>query len=237
MKQLQYAIGDVHGRDDLLEALHDRISAYHRARHPGRDATIVHIGDYVDGGANSLGVIDRLMRGLDGFEWICLMGNHEDLMLRCLETDNRHMWWTWLSNGGDETLASLGVSFRFGGYDPGALAEALGDRRIAWLRSLPYCYRAGDYLFVHAGIVPGRPLERQEPKDMMWIRGRFLDSEEDHGFCVVHGHTPGDAPIARPNRICIDTGATSNGRLTAVVLGETEEPKFLTVEGEPGKGR
>jgi len=237
MTRLYYAIGDVHGRDDLLEALHGRISAYHRARHPGRDATVVHIGDYVDGGANSLGVIDRLMRGLEGFGWICLMGNHEDLMLRCLESDNRHIWWAWLSNGGDGTLASLGVSFRFGGYDPTALAEALGERRIAWLRSLPHHHRAGDYLFVHAGIVPGRPLERQEPKDMMWIRGRFLDSEEDHGFCVVHGHTPGDAPVVRSNRICIDTGATSNGRLTAVVLGEAEGPKFLVAEGEPGRGR
>ena len=233
---IYYAIGDIHGRDDLLETLHDRIVAYHQARHEGIPATLVHIGDYIDGGANSLGVIDRLMKGITGSETVCLKGNHEELLLACLGTDNRQAWSTWLRNSGDETLASLGVAFRFGGCDPSLLAEALGEQRIAWLRSLPLYHETPHYLFVHAGIVPGRPLKKQEERDLLWIRGRFLEYEGDHGVFVVHGHTPSDEPVVLSNRIGIDVGATSNGKLTAVVLDRTKYPYFLTVEGVPGKG-
>lgn len=236
MTQIHYAIGDVHGRDDLLEILHQRINTFHQTKYEGRAATIVHVGDYIDGGANSVGVIDRLMGGLAGFETICLKGNHEDLLLTCLETDNRQAWYTWLGNGGDETLASLGVSFRFGGYDPAQLNEALGRKRISWLRSLPLYHCTDHYLFVHAGIVPETPIEEQEERHLIWIRSRFLDYEGDHGRRVVHGHTPTDLPVVRPNRIGIDTGATSNGKLTAAVLDGAKEPQFLTAEGEPGKG-
>ena len=236
MTSLYYAVGDIHGRDDLLETLHDRISAFHQAQHSGRPATIIYIGDYIDGGANSTGVIDRLMKGLPGFESVCLKGNHEDLMLTCLATDNRQVWYTWLANGGDETLLSLDVNFRFGSYDPTALAQALGEQRILWLRSLPLYHLSEHYLFVHAGIVPERPIEQQEEKDLLWIRGRFLNYEGDHGIRIVHGHTPTDEPVIRPNRIGIDVGATSSGKLVAAVLDGTQEPRFLTVEGRPGKG-
>ena len=236
MMPIYYAISDIHGRDDLLESLHERIVAYHHARHKGRQATIVHIGDYIDGGANSVGVIDRLMKGVPGFENICLKGNHEDLLLTCLDTENRQAWNTWLGNGGDETLLSLDVTFRFGGYDPKLLARALGEERIAWLRSLPLYHLTTHYLFVHAGIVPERPIEKQEKKDLLWIRNRFLDYDGDHGVRVVHGHTPADEPMVRPNRIGIDIGATSNGKLAVAVLDDTREPHFLTVEGRPGRG-
>jgi Calcineurin-like phosphoesterase len=233
---IHYAIGDVHGRDDLLEAMHERIAAGHRARHGDGRAVIVYVGDYIDRGACGREVIDRVMRGLPGFETVSLKGNHEDLMLACLETDAPHVWSMWLGNGGYETAESFGLSLESGDYDPAALAKALGRERLAWLRSLKLYHRVADYLFVHAGIVPGRRLEEQEEKDLIWIRHRFLESKRDHGFCVVHGHTPADQPELKPNRIGIDTGATFRGELTAVVLGEAEGPRFLTVSGKPGPG-
>jgi serine/threonine protein phosphatase 1 len=232
---LHDAIGDIHGRDDLLEAMHERIAADHALRHAGERAVVVYVGDYIDRGAKSVEVIDRAMRGLAGFETVCLKGNHEEMMLDCLTTDDRDVWWTWLENGGDETLASLGLE-RFGGYDPVALARALGSKRLAWLDTLKLHYRAGPYLFVHAGIVPGRPLEQQQEKDLLWIRRHFLDSDEEHGVCVVHGHTVSEKPELRRNRIGIDTGATRFGELTAVVLGESEGPRFIAVTGKPGRG-
>ncbi len=230
-----YAVGDIHGRSDLLAQLLDHIRDHHALMHGGGEADIIFLGDYIDGGGDSLGVIDRLMRGVDGFRTFHLLGNHETLMLNCLETDDRQVWHTWLSNGGDTTLESLGVSLRFGGFDPDALRDALGPDRIEWLWRLSLYEVRDSYLFVHAGIVPGVPLEDQQPHDLVWIRSRFLDSEADHGHIVVHGHTPGDDPVVKPNRICIDTGATSNGNLTAAVLSD-DPPLFLRASGAPGKG-
>ncbi|NNE23401.1 MAG: serine/threonine protein phosphatase [Rhizobiales bacterium] len=231
MTPVHYAIGDIHGRDDLLELMHQRIAGHRELNFADRAATIVHVGDYIDRGPDSRAVIDRLMRGVAGFETVCLRGNHEDLMLACLATDDRDVWRAWLSNAGDATLASFDVSNRLGRYDRRDLVEALGKDRIAWLHALPLHHIAGDHLFVHAGIVPGRPIEEQLAKDLLWIRYRFLDSLDDHGYRVIHGHTPGDEPVVRPNRICIDTGAPFSGRLTAVVLDGANEPEFLTVQG------
>lgn len=224
-----YAIGDIHGRDHLLERMYDRI-----ATDPYRVATsgtplIVHIGDYIDGGPHSDRVIDRVMRGISGFQNIALMGNHEALLLECLETDDRDVWWNWISNGGYRTLESFGVSTRFGGYDPTVLADALGQERIKWLKQLPLYHISDQYLFVHAGIVPSVPLHEQKPKDMLWIRSRFLDSKVDHGYTVVHGHTQTHEPELLSNRIGIDTGAARPKTLTAVALFENHAPRFLQV--------
>lgn len=235
MEKLIYAIGDVHGRDDLLGELHAHIHNHRQLWHPGREAEIVHIGDYIDRGAQSLEVIDRLMSGVAGFQSTCLMGNHEAMLLECLATDNRQAWYTWLANGGEETLASFGMTLRFGGYDPEELRACLGKERIAWLGSLPLSRTIMPYFFVHAGIIPGVALEDQQPKDMLWIRSRFLDSDEDHGCIVVHGHTPGEEPVVKSNRICIDTGATISGLLTAVVLDGNDAPMFLRAVGRPGR--
>lgn len=234
--ELHYAIGDVHGRDDLLEALHERIVADRAYRHSGARATLVYLGDYIDRGANSLRVIDRVMQGLPGFDTVYLKGNHEELMLDCMQTDDRETWSVWVTNGGRETLESFGLRFRYNDYDPLALAKALGPERLAWLDKLRLYHRADPYLFVHAGMVPGRPLAQQQAKDMLWIRRAFLDSEADHGFIVVHGHTPREQAELKRNRINVDTGATFHGRLTAVALGEDEGPRFLTIEGAPGRG-
>lgn len=236
MTPIYYAVGDVHGRDDLLEQLHAHIREFHGLSHGDRPAKVIHLGDYIDGGAHSVDVLDRLMRGLPGMEMLCLLGNHEAMMLECLTTDDRLVWGTWLSNGGDQTLDSLGLFLRFGDYDPDALARALGAERVAWLRSLPINHAADGNFFVHAGIVPGVPLDQQRVDDMLWIRGRFLDSDVDHGVRVIHGHTPSDEPVVRPNRICVDTGAVPNGLLTCVVLDGTEAPLFLRAVGRPGRG-
>lgn len=235
MDQIVYAVGDIHGRDDLLQLVHEHIRNHHQLLHSNRRGEIIHVGDYIDGGTESVAVIDRLMNGVDGFDVKCLLGNHEAMMLECLQTDNRQAWYTWLSNGGEETIASLGISMRFTGYDPNALAEALGPDRITWLKSLPLFHAVEPYVFVHAGIVPGLPLEEQQPKDLLWIRSRFLESETDHGAIVVHGHTPGDEPVVNHNRICVDTGATSNGQITAAVLDGEAAPLFLRAVGRPGK--
>lgn len=222
-----YAIGDVHGRDDLLEVMHGRIVSDHRSRYPGAEAVIVHVGDYVDRGPNSLAVIDRLMGGVAGFVTICLKGNHEAMMLECAGSDDPQLWSMWRANGGDATLRSLGLERRFGRCDRRQLEEALGAKRLTWLRSLPLTHRTADALFVHAGILPGRPIDLQEESDLLWIRDGFLDSDEDHGFLVVHGHTPMETPDIQPNRLGIDTGAVFTGRLTAAVLGEAEGLRFL----------
>ena len=234
MDHIIYAIGDVHGRDDLLAQLHDHIQNHHQLLHAHRPAEIIHIGDYIDGGLESVAVIDRLMAGVDGFRTTCLLGNHEAMMLECLTTDNRQAWYTWLSNGGEQTIASLGISLRFGGFDPLELATALGSDRIAWLKSLPLSRTVDPYFFVHAGIAPEAPLEQQQPKDLLWIRSRFLDSDVDHGCIVVHGHTPSADPVVRHNRICVDTGVTSNDQLTAAVLDGKSAPLFLRAIGKLG---
>lgn len=228
-----YAIGDVHGRDDLLERMLERIASDRIHRGGGDRAVLVYVGDYIDRGARSAEVIDRVMRGVDGFDTVCLKGNHEQMMLDCMRDDAYENWTFWLENGGDETLASLGLPRQ---RDPIALAAALGTKRLAWLDGLKISHRAGPYLFVHAGVLPGRPLDQQLEKDMLWIRRRFLDSEDDHGAVVVHGHTPSEDPELRPNRINVDTGATLRGKLSAVALGQGEAPRFITVEGNPGRG-
>ena len=230
MNPVLYAVGDVHGRDDLLEELHGRIRDYHGLMHPARSAKIIHVGDYVDRGPDSVKVIDRLIKGVDGFQVTCLLGNHEAMMLECLSTDNRQAWYTWLSNGGEETLSSLGIRLQFGGYDPEELASALGPKRIAWLRALEMYHLAEPYLFVHAGIAPEVPLEHQQPKDLLWIRSRFLDSDVNHGYIIVHGHTPGDEPVVKHNRMCVDTGAASTGILVATVLDGEKPPVFIRAE-------
>ena len=184
MTLLHYAVGDVHGCDDLLEVMHERIASDRQRRHPDTPAKIVHLGDYVDRGPSSLAVIDRLRYGVAGFDLINLKGNHEAMMLDCLETDNREIWWRWLRNGGDETLLSFGISVQFGARNPGKLAEALGPDRIGWLKALKLYHRIDGHLFVHAGIHPRRPLEAQTENDLLWIRGPFLESNEDFGFAL-----------------------------------------------------
>jgi len=226
---LTYAIGDIHGRDHLLEKIYARIE--HDPYRPPqiKIPTVVHLGDYIDGGPRSDRVIDLIMKGSPHFNSILLLGNHEDLMLACLETDDRDVWWNWISNGGNKTLEAFGVSNRFGGYNPKSLAEALGPHRIKWLKNLKLFHLSAPYLFVHAGILPGRALSEQKKKDLIWIRSRFLESEVKHPYIVVHGHTQTREPEIRKNRIGIDTGEARPKTLTAVAIDGISEPRFLSV--------
>ena len=228
-----YAIGDIHGRLDLLTVLHGDILADREAKpHDGTDV-VVYLGDYVDRGPYSREVIECLLSDpLPGFTAVHLMGNHDEAMLRFLEDVTIGPGWA--SFGGESTLLSYGVRTtpdmigmrRFESMRQ-QLVEKIPQRHVAFLRGLELSYQAGDYLFAHAGIRPGVPLDRQEPEDLLWIRETFLLSGVDHGKVVVHGHTPTDAPEVRPNRIGIDTGAFASGILTCLVL-DGEERRFLS---------
>ena len=125
MAMIHYAIGDVHGRDDLLETMLEHIASDRERRHPDSEATMVFVGDYVDRGPDSAAVIDRLMGGVDGFDLVCLKGNHEAMMLACTETDDRQAWAGWIHNGGDATIHSFGLDIRFGYFSADHLVEAV----------------------------------------------------------------------------------------------------------------
>ena len=224
-----YAVGDIHGRADLLNDLHGRIAGDADAA-PGRRKVVVYLGDYVDRGADSFAVVEGLIaRPLPGFESMRLKGNHEDFLLSFL--DDVACGDAWLMNGGEATLASYGVEI--GGYGGNALERArlaliraLPAEHLDFFRGLALTYEAGDYLFVHAGVRPGVGLDRQTDHDLMWIRDGFLESDADFGRVVVHGHSIRPEPDIRPNRIGIDTGAYHTGRLTCLVL-EAETRRFL----------
>jgi serine/threonine protein phosphatase 1 len=227
-----YAIGDVHGCDDLLADVHERVAA-DLEHSPPPDHRIIHVGDYVDRGPDSAGVVERLARqSARDSQVVCLRGNHEQMLLDFL-ADPKGAGPIWLDNGGAETLASYGVADSVFGVFRRRLSAAARDLgaampeyHCAFLENLlPYA-RFGDFVFVHAGIRPGVPLEAQEPGDLGWIRDEFLFDGRDHGYVVVHGHTITDTPEVLPNRINIDTGAVFSGVLTCLVI-EGSECRFL----------
>lgn len=226
-----YAIGDVHGMDDMLAEAHARVAA-DVAERPDFDHRIIHVGDYVDRGPASAGVIDRLAR-LTAADprVVCLMGNHDELMAGFL-TAPMLSGPNWLANHGATTLATYGVDvpdgLNFADLPALAarLAAAMPATHAAFLAALPRSVQFGDFFFCHAGIRPGMALERQDPNDLVWIREPFLSSARDHGAVIVHGHTPGPAPVVRPNRIDIDSGAVFGGPLTVLALDGTEH-RFL----------
>ena len=217
-----YAIGDIHGRDDLLGQLLDRIETDHRSRADAR-LTIVSLGDLIDRGPSSSEVIERLRTYRpDGTRLVFLSGNHEEVLLRIIDGDTRLVP-DWLRFGGAECLRSYGVDpERLRAAPPQRMAaivrEAIPRAHIEFLRSFDDTFRAGDYLFVHAGVRPGIPLDEQSRTDLRWIREPFLGDRTDHGFIVVHGHTIREEVDELPNRIGIDTGAYRHGVLTAIGL-------------------
>ncbi len=225
-----YAIGDVHGRRDCLSDVLARIDADLSAR-PAADHRIILLGDYVDRGPDSAGVLEDLIaRQTQDKRVVCLRGNHDDAFHLFLEEGRHDVADFWLTWGGVETLASYGVvveeDARYLGHAPirrAALANVPRTHRD-FLRKLPLAARYGDYFFCHAGVRPGVPLDQQDPEDLMWVRGVFLDSVEDFGVVVVHGHTPNPfGPEVRPNRIGVDTEAWATGRLTCLVLDGAEK--------------
>lgn len=217
-----YAIGDIHGRLDLLDRLIGMIRS-DDARRPRAETEVILLGDLIDRGPDSAGVLARAMTGSVGFAPLhTLMGNHEEQMIDCVLGDGQ-MLDAWLFYGGRETLRSFGVpEWVINSDDPAMVmrgaATAIPRDLVRWVRALPVSRRIGDYLFVHAGVRPGVPLDQQDPLDLRWIRREFLESAADHGAVVVHGHSIRPEVQLHPNRIGIDTGAYASGRLTALGL-------------------
>ena len=223
-----YAIGDVHGCASRLNDLHDAILA-DLAVDPVAKPLLIHLGDYVDRGANSAGTVRRLAGGpvIPGVPMVCLRGNHEQMMLDALTGARAHTR-LWLANGGEQTLQSWGVS---PSADVSRWREAV-EREMPFLWSLPSFYRVDNYVFVHAGVRPGVDLARQSDQDLLWIREGFLDwggvlFPEALDTAVVHGHTPTRAPEIAGLRIGIDTGAVMGGDLTCAVL-QNRTVRFIT---------
>jgi serine/threonine protein phosphatase 1 len=216
-----YAVGDIHGRADLLMETIERIDEDVKRR-PVQHVVEIYLGDYVDRGPDSKAVLDHLAVRMVDCHAVCLRGNHEALLEEFLGDDSAFAHWQQL--GALQTLASYGIHPR-SDETPADLRRrflAVFPRlHELFLRRLRYVYCCGDFLFVHAGIRPDIPIERQDPNDLLWIRHEFLDSSRDHGKFIVHGHTPVPHPDIRSNRIDIDTGAWKSGTLTCVAIEGT----------------
>jgi serine/threonine protein phosphatase 1 len=207
-----YVIGDIHGCRDALVALHRMVAADLAAR-PIRSAELVHLGDYIDQGPDSAGVIEHLLQDAP-IPCVNLLGDHERMLLDALDGD-RAAATDWLWAGGKAALVSWVLSPDLPReHWPSALPQA----HIAWLRGLALTHQQGDYLFVHAGIRPGIPLADQSRDDLLSIRQPFLSTDRDFGVVVVHGHSAGPAASVTNNRIGLDTGAGLGGKLTCAVL-------------------
>jgi serine/threonine protein phosphatase 1 len=256
-----YAVGDIHGRADLCDRLHRTILEDAAARTSARRVVVYLGDYLGRGPEARRVIDTLLANPLPGFESVYLRGNHEDQFLRMLDGDveaGRHQL-TYggrqtLASYGISSPQDVGVSDQIealrhrdiaAGW--GDLASGVSDREIVelqqemarrlppdhvdFLRALHVSHREGDYFFVHAGIRPGTPVAEQAPRDMMWIRKRFLESDDDFGVVVVHGHTVFEEPVVRHNRIGIDTGAYATGRLTAAVF-EKDTCTFLQASAD-----
>ena len=228
-----YAVGDVHGRRDLIEAMHDRIGE-EIARDGVADWRIVHLGDYVDRGPDTAGVLDFLTSRIAGEPRIvALAGNHDVALVDFLAHGDRTQMFRRF--GGNDTARSYGTHVDFATAATAeagrqALARAMPQAHRDFLSGLPRAVAFGDFFFCHAGIRPGVPLERQDPEDLIWIREPFLGHPGLHPKVIVHGHTPHDEAELMPNRVDLDTLAYASGRLTALAVdGRTK--RLLEVSG------
>jgi len=224
-----YAIGDIHGRADLLDVVLARIDADLAQGPPARNIEVF-LGDYVDRGPDSRRVIDRLVARNQTHRAVFLKGNHETFVTEFVRTPT--ILSDWQNLGGLETLMSYGImpSINADGAAQEKLSAAfkqvLPESHRQFLADLRSSFTCGDFFFVHAGIRPGIALENQNEEDLLWIRQEFLLCEDDFSKIIVHGHTPVSQPEIRPNRINIDTGAYATGRLTCLVL---EDDKIRTI--------
>ena len=234
-----YAVGDIHGRLDLLEQLLSRIESEILDR-PKVKTSIVFLGDLIDRGPSSAQVIERLRTySPAGASAHFIMGNHEEVMLRVLAGDSSLIS-SWLKFGGEETLRSYGLDRRkLGAMAPDELLsrirEAVPTQHVEFLEGFADSISFGNYLFVHAGIRPGIDLAEQARSDLRWIRQPFLEDETDHGFVVVHGHTITNSVEVTSNRIGIDTGAFCTGKLTALGIEGSRRWLVQTTDTEPDR--
>jgi serine/threonine protein phosphatase 1 len=224
-----YAIGDVHGRADLLNAMFGRIDA-DLAQQPSLESVEVFLGDYIDRGPHSRRVLDLLIARGRKHQMICLKGNHETYISQVASDPS--IISEWQQMGGTTTLLSYGVKPPAHPNPEAtcnaarAFDRALPEMHRRFIAGLELSYTCGDFFFAHAGVRPGVALAEQSAHDLMWIRDDFLLHEEDFGKIIVHGHTPATEPEVRRNRINIDTGAYATGRLTCLVL-EADQMRFL----------
>ncbi len=221
-----FAVGDIHGRLDLLDLLLKQI-ARHAAAQSASENVLIFLGDYIDRGPESRGVIERLIalpEAFPGWGIHFLRGNHDQAALEFVE--NPALYGVWRSYGAAETLMSYGVAPpRFEKQRDFERAReeftrAVPLSHLRFFSRLKYFHVEDDYLFVHAGIRPGIALKDQLPEDLLWIREDFLLHRKRFEKMVIHGHTPGPSPVVLPNRICVDTGAHATGQLTALILQE-----------------
>jgi serine/threonine protein phosphatase 1 len=226
-----YVIGDIHGRSDLLDRIIDEI--YRDIEKFGnRECLTITLGDYVDRGPDSRGVLDRLSRNPFPTRYIALKGNHEVLFEAFLRDPSVADFWRRL--GGLETLHSYGIptnDLMLGkGFDEAAraLKAATPREHLKFFASLRYSVSIGEYFICHAGVRPTVPLAQQKIDDLLWIRDEFLHSELDFGKMVIHGHSPNEWPEIRRNRINIDTGAFATGRLTCLVIDDNRGRLLFT---------
>lgn len=227
-----YAIGDIHGQLGMLRTAHQRI-ADDKARVKDPDATVVHVGDLVDRGPDSKGVVQELMDGIEGGEpWVVLKGNHDRLFEYFIrdgkDTDGvLREGLTWHDNplGGKDTLRSYGVERsaleRASRFHSRAV-EAVPEAHLRFIEARPTSHRIGNLFFAHAGIRPGVPLDEQEEDDLVWIRNEFLSSDEKHPALIVHGHTVVQEATHYGNRINLDSGAGYGDPITAAVIEGTQ---------------
>lgn len=224
--QRAYVVGDIHGRLDLLDKLLEQI---HRdiAERPKCKTSLVFVGDLIDRGPSSAQVVERLRTYRhEGVRAVFLLGNHEEVLLRILTGETGLLTkWRWF--GGTQCLESYGIDTSTLKMVDEATAlerirKAIPEEHVAFIRSFVDTCRFGDYLFVHAGIRPGVPVDQQQQSDLRWIREPFLLDETNHGFVVVHGHTIHPQVDEQPNRIGIDTGAFRTGVLTSLAIEGTE---------------
>jgi serine/threonine protein phosphatase 1 len=236
-----YAIGDIHGQLDLLRAAHDLIAADIARHGPGQ---VIHVGDLVDRGPNSRGVIELLIQGIvAGQDWVVLKGNHDRMFTRFLRDPEDHdprLWselsWLHPRLGGATTLTSYGVENAADRPVAKVHADAVlavPDAHLAFIEHLPLFHEAGEVLFVHAGIRPGVALKDQTESDLVWIREPFLSATDSFGPLVVHGHTTIDAATHYGNRLNLDSGAAYGGPLSTVVI-EGRSAALLTPDGRKG---
>lgn len=233
-----YAVGDLHGRLDLLQALLKQLEV-DAAERDAASTTLLFLGDVIDRGPQSRQLVELIRRSQSNGECVVLLcGNHEELLLASA-AGNAMAQNVWLANGGDATLRSFGIAPElFTANSPQdrstMIRQHVGDDVLAWLRSLPLCYRSGDYYFCHAGVRPGVSLDAQERADLLWIREEFLVSKAWHGAIVVHGHSEADAVEEIHNRINIDTGAYRTDILTSIGLEGTNRWFISTEEALAG---
>jgi serine/threonine protein phosphatase 1 len=231
---LTYAVGDIHGRFDLLELALREI-----ARHAnGEPHRVVFLGDYIDRGPDSRKVVERLMEMQRAGAAVCLKGNHEDLMVRALTEPGRAAFWRWCDNGGLQTLRSYGAPEDIDARD------VVPREHVRWMAGLPLTTSDGQRVYVHAGLAPKTAFHRQSETTCLWIRERFLRARaKDFDMHVVHGHTPlwegkpdPSRPELLPHRTNLDTGAFASGVLSIGVFDPATAGgpmEVLTVRGAP----